>query len=384
MKETPLRPFFGVAVLSLGHMITDVYPSFLPALLPLIIDRLNLSFTRASLLASVLVFCNALTQPIFGYFSDKMGGRFLILLGPVLAGVSLSLIGMTPSYYLLLILLICGGLGVASYHPEAAALATSLVTRQRNLWMSLFMIGGNLGYGLGPFLILGIILHLGLKWSFLASSLGLGMAWILYRYAPIHGRNQVNPVISPLLTHPVASPKSGPFILLLFLVILRVTIALSVVTYLPILQKMRGFSLLTAGSSITLFMVFAGLGGLSGGYLADRFGRRTIIVSSFIFIIPVYVAFLYWQGSLSFLSLALMGFLLFLTEPPCIVMAQEMIPRNARTASGLIMGMSWGVAGFGVLGVGILADLFGVRQALTYILALPAVAIFFSCFLPRN
>jgi FSR family fosmidomycin resistance protein-like MFS transporter len=163
-----------------------------------------------------------------------------------------------------------------------------------------------------------------------------------------------------------------------------VTIALSVVTYLPILQKMRGFSLLTAGSSITLFMVFAGLGGLSGGYLADRFGRRTIIVSSFIFIIPVYVAFLYWQGSLSFLSLALMGFLLFLTEPPCIVMAQEMIPRNARTASGLIMGMSWGVAGFGVLGVGILADLFGVRQALTYILALPAVAIFFSCFLPRN
>ena len=149
--------------LSLGHFVTDLYPGFLPALLPLLIEKFHFSFTRASLLAMFMGFSTSLTQPVFGYLSDKLGGRWLIIIGPAVGGLCLSLVGLANSYVFLIFLLILGGLGVASYHPEAAALSASLSGRQRTLGMSLFMLGGNLGVGVGPFLILGITLSLGLE-----------------------------------------------------------------------------------------------------------------------------------------------------------------------------------------------------------------------------
>ena len=82
--------------------------------------------------------------------------------------------------------------------------------------------------------------------------------------------------------------------------------------------------------------------------------------------------------------LALLGFLFFLSEPACIVLAQEMAPQKARTASGLVMGMAWGMAGWGVLGTGALADLVGIERALRYLLLLPIGGLALSFFLPRK
>jgi hypothetical protein len=79
------------------------------------------------------------------------------------------------------------GLGLASFHPEAAALTTSLSGQRRTWRMSVFMLGGNLGFSLGPFLILVVVINLGLKWSFFASLPALGTAWVLHRYALLGG-----------------------------------------------------------------------------------------------------------------------------------------------------------------------------------------------------
>jgi len=100
--------------------------------------------------------------------------------------------------------------------------------------------------------------------------------------------------------------------------------------------------------------------------------------------IPVLLAFLHWKGPMSYFILALLGFLLFLSEPSCIVLAQEMIPQQARTASGLVMGMAWGLAGWGVLGTGALADALGIEGALRFLLLLPAGAFILSFLLPRK
>jgi FSR family fosmidomycin resistance protein-like MFS transporter len=167
-------------------------------------------------------------------------------------------------------------------------------------------------------------------------------------------------------------------------VLLRVTAVLSLATFLPTIQKLRGFSLIAGGSSFTVFMACGALGGLIGGYFADRLGRRTMIISSFTVTIPAFLAFLYLKGTMSFFILALLGFLLFMSEPACIVLAQEMAPHKARTVSGLIMGMAWGMAGWGVLGTGALADYVGIEGALSYLLLLPAGALILSFFLPRK
>jgi FSR family fosmidomycin resistance protein-like MFS transporter len=131
-------------------------------------------------------------------------------------------------------------------------------------------------------------------------------------------------------------------------------------------------------------MICGALGGLIGGYYADQVGRRRIILASFIAIIPAFLAFLYWKGPIGLIILAILGFLCFLSEPPCIVLAQEMIPQRAGTASSLIMGAAWGLAGFGVLGTGALADALGIEWALRFLLFLPIGSLALSLFLPQK
>ena len=171
MADSPTFPRINVAkvaLLSVGHLVVDLYPPFLAALLPLLIDRLELSLTMASLLASILMFSASLSQPLFGILSDKIGGKKLMFWGAITAGAGLSFIGLLPSYGLLVAFLVFGGLGVSCFHPQAAALAGHFSGPKKGLGVSLFMLGGNVGYSLGPVFILAIILGLGLSRSYMA------------------------------------------------------------------------------------------------------------------------------------------------------------------------------------------------------------------------
>jgi MFS transporter, FSR family, fosmidomycin resistance protein len=378
------QPFTKAMYLALGHFVIDLYAAFLPPLLPLLIDKFQISFTSASLLATVLTLSASMTQPVFGFLFDKLGGWKMIIWGPVVAGLSLSSLGLAHHYSVLILLLILGGLGLSSFHPEAAALTTSLSGQRRTWGMSIFMLGGNLGYSLGPFLILIVVINFGLEWSFFASLPALGTAWVLYRYALLGKKAPKIHSPSNIKIESSLNRRVLGFSVLLSLVVLRVTTVLSLVTFLPMVQKLRGFSLIAAGGSITVFMACGAFGGLIGGYLADRVGRRKTILASFFLALPALSAFLYWKGPMGLFILALLGFLLYISEPSCIVLAQEIIPQQARTASGLIMGMAWGLGGGGVLGVGALADVFGIEWALRFLLLLPAGSLTLSFFLPSG
>lgn len=71
-----------VGLLSLGHLLVDLYPFFLAAPLPLLIDRLGLFLTLASLLASILMFSASLSQPLFGILPDILAGKSSCSGGP--------------------------------------------------------------------------------------------------------------------------------------------------------------------------------------------------------------------------------------------------------------------------------------------------------------
>jgi FSR family fosmidomycin resistance protein-like MFS transporter len=371
-----------VALLSLGHLVVDLYPPFLAALLPLLIERLGLSLTLASLLASILMFSASLSQPLFGILSDRIGGKNLMFWGSIVAAVGMSFIGLLPSYGSLIPFLIFGGLGVACFHPQAAALAGHFSGPRKGLGVSLFMVGGNVGYGLGPMVILAIVLGLDLRKSYLALLPAVIFVLLLVRYLP----KSVLPLpatrVEPAQANAVRLEELVPFSVLWLVVWLRSTAILSLGTFLPTLQTMRGLSLAAGGSSFTVFMICGALGGLVGGSLSDRLGRKRMVVLSFLLVIPAFYGFLHVSTRWSFISLALLGFSFFLGEAPCIVMAQETVPGRGGTMSGLIMGFAWGMAGLGVFGTGVLADNFGMEQAIGFLLYLPITALVLAFFLP--
>jgi FSR family fosmidomycin resistance protein-like MFS transporter len=382
ISTTPRIDVAKVALLSLGHLVVDLYPSFLAALLPLLIDRLGLSMALASFLASILIFSTSLSQPLFGILSDRIGGKTLMFWGPLMAGAGMSFIALLPSYTLLLIFLVISGLGVSCFHPQAAALAGHFSGPRKGLGLSLFMFGGNVGYGLGPVIILSIVLGLGLKRSYVALLPAAIFALLLARYLPRDALPLPAVRAEERAKNAITLRDLSPFAHLWLIVWLRSTAIISLATFLPTLQTMRGLSLAGGGSSLTVFMICGAMGGFVGGALSDRFGRKRIVVLSLLLIIPAFYGFLHLTTRWAFICLALVGFFSFLGEAPCIAMAQETVPGRGGTMSGLIMGFAWGMAGLGVVGTGVLADMCGIEQAIGYLLYLPATAFILAFFLP--
>jgi len=371
-----------VALLSVGHLVVDLYPPFLAALLPLLIDRHQLSLTMASLLASILMFSASLSQPLFGILSDKIGGRNLMFWGAIMAAAGLSFIGLLPSYGFLVVFLIFGGLGVSCFHPQAAALASHFSATKKGLGVSLFMLGGNVGYSLGPAVILAIILGLGLRRSYVSLLPAAIFVLLLARYLPRNTLPLPGNRAEAISTNAIVLRDLVPFSLLWLIVCLRSTAILSLTTFLPTLQTMRGLSLAAGGSSFTVFMICGALGGFIGGSLSDRVGRKSMVVVSFLLVMPAFYGFLHVPTGWSFFSLAALGFFFFLGEAPCIVMAQETVPGRGGTMSALIMGLAWGMAGLGGFGTGYLADILGMERAMGFLLSLPATALVLTFFLP--
>ena len=160
MRETIDRK--GMSVLSCGHLATDFASGSVPALLPFLTVEFDLSYTLTAVLMLAVLVSSSLMQPLFGLWSDRRGALWLLPAGLALAGAGIGLAAVAPSYGVLLVLVFISGIGIAAYHPEGAKFAVFLSGRKRASGMSLFNIGGNLGYALGPIVVTPLVLWLGL------------------------------------------------------------------------------------------------------------------------------------------------------------------------------------------------------------------------------
>ena len=165
-----------MAALSAGHGATDFANGALPALLPFFVDRFSLSYTLAAALILASAASSSLIQPLFGAWSDRRGALWLLPAGVAVAGIGIALAAAAPSYWLVCVLVVVSGLGVAAYHPEGSKFAAYASGRRRASGMSLFSIGGNIGYALGPTLTTPLVLWLGLRGELLVLAPCLGIA----------------------------------------------------------------------------------------------------------------------------------------------------------------------------------------------------------------
>lgn len=145
-------------LVALAHGVNDAYAAFLPPLLPRIMDNLGLSITLAATLAMTLSLAASLLQPLMGYLSDRFGRRLFVVLGPLLSGVFLSLVGSAATFWALVLLLLLGGLGSAAFHPPGASMAARISEgKGSGLRISVFSMGGSLGFTVGPLAAVGLV-----------------------------------------------------------------------------------------------------------------------------------------------------------------------------------------------------------------------------------
>ena len=142
----------GVATITAGHAMHDTYTAFLPPLLPVLIEKFALSNAQAGLL-NVFMQWPSLLQPVFGFLADRVNLRYLIILAPAVTAIAMSLLGVAPSYAVLAMLLIVVGVSSAGIHAVGPVIIGNISGRSLGRGMGLWMVGGGLGYTVGPLLI---------------------------------------------------------------------------------------------------------------------------------------------------------------------------------------------------------------------------------------
>jgi len=342
-----------LTLLTLGHFTIDSYSSFFSPLLPLLVGRLHLSLTDVGLLVALASLASSFSQPLFGLWSDRMRRPWLVAVGPLIAAVVMSSVGLAPNYAALIGMLMLGGLGVAAFHPQAAALARESSPRP-GLAMSTFVTGGTLGFALGPLIAVSVAGWVGLERTWIAAFPGLimggALAASLLRDPAMHTHTRARPALREL------RPVLGPLTVLYFTVVCRSAVASGFMTFLPLYLHGRGFSVQAGGAITTAFLALGASGGFVGGWLAEHWGGRRVVVTSFLCALPLFAGFLLLPDRFGLPSLILGSFALQTSLPVNVVMGQELSPRHASTISSLLMGAAWGLGALIIGPIGAIAD----------------------------
>lgn len=358
IKNSVRHSWYAVTLLTTGHFFSDFYANFLPALLPIVMPKLGLSLTMSGLLVMILSFTSNVLQPFFGYIMDKKSLNWLLLLTIPGGAIFICLTGLADTKTMLFVLVTLSGLAVSIFHP----LGTSLISKVTNtsklgLSISIFVAGGNLGFALAPVIIVYFTENYGLSALPLLIIPSLILSVALYQ-SGLSKPSLRSVTATKNLSNLIKFSEQIDLIKLNIAMGLRAWTHVSVTTFLPVLLVSQGHSATFAGIMLTIFLIGAALGGLYGGYLSDRLGCKKVIIASLALgILPTYLflsslEITWWTWIVLFLCGAgLQG-----SAPSSLVWAQRLLPNNAGMASGMMLGLSFGLGGIGAAITGTLAD----------------------------
>lgn len=371
-----------LAAATFAHFLNDFYVSFLAPLLPLVVARFNLSLTLAGFLATVLTLSAAMSQPLFGAIADRLRRRIFVVAGPAVTVAAMGLMGLAPSYAVLVVLLLLAGTGTSSFHPQGAATAGEASGPHKGTGLSLFVGGGELAYALGPLVIALVVASRGLEATWMVAVPGLAASVALWRWIPPRREAPVRPAGGSLRRDLAEALR--PLLVLWFIVVLRSVVITAYQTFLPLLLSARGGSIVAGGLAVFLFGGIGAIGGISGGTLSDRIGRRRMMALSLLLSTPLLYLFIRTPGPWAYVFLAAGGVTIYLSAAVTIVMAQELMPHRASVASSIVMGLAWGTAGLSLTAVGALGDAIGLERTLIWTLLLSVVALVAVLCLPAE
>jgi FSR family fosmidomycin resistance protein-like MFS transporter len=380
-QQTEAADYKSIALLSACHFSDDLNQGVVPAMLPFFITAYHLSYAAAAGLVLAQTLFSSVAQPLFGLLADRRPSPWLIPIGLSFAGLGVALTGLTHTYGLIFAAIAASGMGISAFHPEAARRVRYLGGARAATSMSLFTVGGMAGFAAGPLLITPTLIAFGTRGAVLLALPVVIMSLTVTLQLPRIAAQRTPPhhqaTRSSLVT---GGEQWSAFSRLTIVVMLRSIVFFGLNTFIPlywshVLQGSKaggGYALATMLSAVVT-------GTLIGGRMADRYGRKIVVVVSLAALAPLLFVFLSAHG-LTAAGLLLIPAGLALAAPTSVmvVMAQEYLPDRIGLAAGVTLGLSMTVGGVLMPAFGAVADHYGLRMAMTVLAVVPALGFAMS------
>ena len=367
-EETPYMEVKKILLVSLGHLSCDLNGGALPALLPYLASAHNFDYQACGALAFAYSAMSSVIQPVFGLVADRFSRSWFIPLGILLAGFGLGAVGFLDAYWAIFAALMVCGVGGAVFHPEGARYANLVSGSHKGVGLSIFSVGGNSGFVVGPLIVLLFVGGLSLTDSLNVGGFGLHgtaafavialcTASILYvnisRWKPASATSRSAAACAGHLRN-----NWPAFGILSITIIARSVLFLGFNTYLPLYwQNVFHQSAQVGNAMLAFFCIFGVASNLLGGMAADRWGfRRTIRCAGF-FLLPFMALFPFAHDP--FLAAALLipiAIGLYAPFSSMVVLGQRYLARNMGFASGITLGVAMSIGGMATPLLGWIAD----------------------------
>lgn len=367
-------------IIGLCHLLNDLLQAVVPAMFPILERTMSLSYTQLGLIAFTLNIVSALLQPAVGFYTDKKPFPYALPIGLTSTLIGVSLLALAPNYILILCSVLFMGLGSAIFHPEGSRVAYMAGGTRRGLAQSIYQVGGNTGQAAAPLLTALLLVPFGQKGALWMTPVAFtAVALLLYIAKWYESKLSIfQPKKKPTLqrNRSLSNKVTIALTLILFLIFAR-SWYISCMTnfYSFYMIKEYNFTIQHAQLFLFAFLAAGALGTFFGGPLADRFGRKNVIIYSFVFSMPFTLALPYVNPGLAFIFLLLIGFIIMTSFSVTVIYAQELFPGKVGTMAGLTVGFAFGMGALGSVALGALADIIGIALMIKIVCLLPIIGI---------
>lgn len=404
-KATVYAMLFAISSV---HLLNDAMQTVVTALFPIFEDSLKLSYAQIGWIAFTLNMTSSVLQPVVGIWSDKRPTPWMLPVGMLCSMIGMAGLAFAPNYGLLLLSVVFVGLGSAVFHPEGSRVVHLAAGGRRAFSQSIYQVGGNFGQSLGPLMTAAIFVPLGQRGAAWGMLLAAAAIAILFRVVPWyaarlaeHGGQAPRKAAKPGTAaqangaaNAAGAAREGLAIsrnvvlfaisILLLVVFARSWYGAAIGSFYQFYARdSYGLSIQAAQIPLFLFMIFGVAGTFAGGLLADRIGRKKMMLISILGAVPFALALphlpLFWVYPV----MAVMGFILQSGFSVSVVYAQELLPGKVGMASGLITGLAFGMGALGSVVIGNLADAHGMAYVMLLASFLPLIGLL-AMLLPKD